>query len=817
MVAGGCGASANTDESQAMGKVRAQSSKSKQTDGAGPRSMQNRRFFRNSNQDSDSQNSDGFASRRLFERDDWTLFRSLSTLGQKAGVPLGKLPRLVIKELVDNALDACRSCRFGKLPGSGFFVEDDGAGIPGDDAQIASLFSIRRPLTSSKLVRLPTRGQLGNGLRVVAGAVLASEGSLMVRTGGRALTLSPQDDGSTKVLRCERSRKPGTRIEIVFGPGLADKDPDPLALARVGQEFAGKGTDYKGRSSPWWYDGDAFYELLQAAGGQTVRDVVAKRLDGCGRKGSEVGGQLSGRLATSLSRQEAETVLAAARQLVKPVQPSRLGRIDRQPGFAGYARVGELIELQASRGKLNATIPVVVEAWARVATAPSVMLCVNRTPVAADVTLQRDAEKRTAYAIFGCNLRYRFQVGRGRDFNFLVNVQVPFVALTTDGKEPDLEPLADQILEAMEKAARTARRLTPKAGGPTARSQKDQVFATLPKAIETASGGGQYRFSLRQLFYAVRPEFIEVFGQEPSYGTFTRIVTAYEAELGRDIPGIYRDARGTIYHPHLGDEIPLGTLEIERYSRPEWTFNKILYCEKEGFFPILRANQWPERHDCALLTSKGFASRAARDALDLLGDTEEEITFFCIHDADGPGTAILDGLQEATTARPGRKVKIINLGLEPKEGIEMQLQVEAVMRKNADKQVPVGRYVTDEWRQWLQTKRIELNAMTTPRFLVWLDQKMAEHEIGKLVPPEAVLSAQLHGDARRLSREATQARILQEQGFEQQAETDFRTLQPELQARTVELVRVVHDSLEEAPEKSWRAPVTQLAEHLVRG
>lgn len=40
------------------------------------------------------------------ERPDWTLFRSLATLGQKAGVPPSKLRRLALKELTDNALDA---------------------------------------------------------------------------------------------------------------------------------------------------------------------------------------------------------------------------------------------------------------------------------------------------------------------------------------------------------------------------------------------------------------------------------------------------------------------------------------------------------------------------------------------------------------------------------------------------------------------------------------------------------------------------------------------------------------------------------------
>src|SRR4051812_33874509 len=110
----------------------------------------------------------------MYTREDWTLFRTLATLGQKAGVATATIPALVAKELADNALDATGGCRVGLLGKDGFFVEDDGGedggGIPGDDAAVAALFSISRPLTSSKLLRMPTRGALGNGLRVVAGA-----------------------------------------------------------------------------------------------------------------------------------------------------------------------------------------------------------------------------------------------------------------------------------------------------------------------------------------------------------------------------------------------------------------------------------------------------------------------------------------------------------------------------------------------------------------------------------------------------------------------------------------------------------------------
>jgi hypothetical protein len=91
-----------------------------------------------------------------FQREDWSLFRTVEGLQQRAGVPKDRLRRLVLKELVDNGLDNCADVRTGKLPSGGYFVEDDGSGIEPED--VASLFSIGRPMVSTKLWRLPTRG-----------------------------------------------------------------------------------------------------------------------------------------------------------------------------------------------------------------------------------------------------------------------------------------------------------------------------------------------------------------------------------------------------------------------------------------------------------------------------------------------------------------------------------------------------------------------------------------------------------------------------------------------------------------------------------
>ncbi len=291
------------------------------------------------------------------------------------------------------------------------------------------------------------------------------------------------------------------------------------------------------------------------------------------------------------------------------------------------------------------------------------------------------------------------------------------------------------------------------------------------------------------------------------------MITEVEADSG-DLPGLYRDPRGVLYHPHTGEEIPLGTLAVERYKRPDWTYNKVLYSEKEGFFSILREVKWPERNDCALLTSKGFASRAARDVLDLIGDSQEEVFFFCIHDSDASGTLIYQSLMEATRARGRRKVHIINLGLDPEEALDMGLQVETFREAGEVKRrLPVADYVSDSWSRWLQTRRVELNAMTTPQFLEWLDEKMAPF-IGKVQPPAPVLRATMVEETRRTVREELTRRILEAAGIDGQVEAAMEKLASQIDS--TDLDEIVRLGLAATPEERWIAPLVDQASKWVQ-
>ena len=749
-----------------------------------------------------------------FERADWTSFRTVEGLQQKAGVAQGRLRRLVLKELTDNALDTGTAVRVGEIVG-GYFIEDEGPGL--DPGGVARLFSINRPLASTKMLRLPTRGALGNGLRVVAGAVLASDGFLTVITRGARMALKPGRDGLTRVIeRSATARTVGTRVEIGFGPDLP-ADGDALRLARIAIHLA-RGGAYAGQSSPWWYDVPQFHELLSASGAAPVRALIAS-LDGCagGRAGEIVAlAGLSRMTCGEIDQALAVRLLDAARSAAKPVSPKRLGAVgpDAFPNRAYAIAHGS----GPFGSRMRADIPAVVEVWASESSEENfIAASVNRTPVAADMAMNHD---KSEINVFGCGLQHTVaKAPKGREFKVWLNITAPYMPITSDGKEPDLRPFLAIIDEAMTKAIRKVRR--PDSSGA---SQKGVVLDHLAEAIEDVSGGAkQYRFNERQLFYALRPIVMTETGKELKIGNFAGIIDDYEKEHG-EIPLMYREPRGSITHPHRDETITLGTLMVEQYERPAWSFNKLLYIEKEGAQEALKQDRWLERHDGAVMSSKGFSTRAARDLIDKLVEHDEPVEVFCAVDADAPGSMIYQTLQEETRARGARKIKIRNIGLTPWEALKMGLEIETL--EAGERRKPTANYVKEhdgegdvdangndisdiDWDEWLQTHRVELNAMTTPQLIAWLNDKMETFGAGKLIPPETVLEEDLKARVETKVRAEITERILREAGLDAQVDAAMAALDlPD----GAELARGIARLFEEEPDAEWRAHIEAVAE-----
>ncbi len=91
---------------------------------------------------------------------------------------------------------------------------------------------------------------------------------------------------------------------------------------------------------------------------------------------------------------------------------------------------------------------------------------------------------------------------------------------------------------------------------------------------------------------------------------------------------------------------------MEAYVFPSWLYDKILYVEKKGVWPILQSARLAERYDMAVVAGEGYATEAIRV---LFQASKQRIDYqlFVLHDADPDGYNIARTLREETARMPG--------------------------------------------------------------------------------------------------------------------------------------------------------------------
>jgi DNA topoisomerase VI subunit A len=94
----------------------------------------------------------------------------------------------------------------------------------------------------------------------------------------------------------------------------------------------------------------------------------------------------------------------------------------------------------------------------------------------------------------------------------------------------------------------------------------------------------------------------------------------------------------------------LGTIEVANYEFPEYTFDKILYVEKEGELSKLQAAKLAERYDMAICSGKGQPTEAVRTLFERAEGGDYQL--FVFHDADLDGYDIARVMGEETSAPP---------------------------------------------------------------------------------------------------------------------------------------------------------------------
>jgi len=297
---------------------------------------------------------------------------------------------------------------------------------------------------------------------------------------------------------------------------------------------------------------------------------------------------------------------------------------------------------------------------------------------------------------------------------------------------------------------------------------KEAAFEVMAKAYEAASGGGQLPVKPRQIMYRARPYILRA-----SYFTQSLLIEYMEVKDCSDWDIIW-DARGHFVEPHTRRRVELGTLEVRQYlglrpsfdpaaktspmfptAGPKNRYRYILYIEKEGFHPILEAAQIQERFDIGLMSNKGMSVTASRLLLDRLSLFVEKV--FVLRDFDVSGFSIFGTLRSSSRRyRYSRAMssRFIDLGLRLDDALAMGLEAEPVpqadfykWRKRANTLRRHG--ATEAEIEFLRDERIELNAMSSPQLVEFVERKLTEHGVTKLVPDKTILEQQ----ARRVIRD----------------------------------------------------------------
>ena len=352
----------------------------------------------------------------------------------------------------------------------------------------------------------------------------------------------------------------------------------------------------------------------------------------------------------------------------------------------------------------------------------------------------------------------------------------------------------------------------------------------MPSAYLIASANGTLPANARQIYYAARPRILALTGRkELSDSYFTQNVLPNYVDTHPDAHewDVVFDDRGRFIEPHTGRSVGLGTVSVREYlgeraappspasiapglmattTGPENRYRDVLFVEKEGFNALLAHALIAERFDIAIASTKGMSNTALRRLLDGLVSRGME-RVFVLHDFDAAGFSIFGTL--GTDSRRytfANEVSVVDLGLRLDDIRDMGLSYEEYAPAYWDSRLEtLERHgASQEEITILENQRVELNAMPSDVFVRFLEQKLVEHGVKKVVPDEDVLTAH--------------ARNVMERALTNKALGDLRT-KAHTDAHNIclpdDLKRQVQQALQAVPERPWDLVTAEIATDII--
>ena len=358
---------------------------------------------------------------------------------------------------------------------------------------------------------------------------------------------------------------------------------------------------------------------------------------------------------------------------------------------------------------------------------------------------------------------------------------------------------------------------------------KDAAAMVMEQAYLKASASGTLPANARQIYYAARGPILKATGRESldsNYFTQTLLMGYVESHSGRTSSwNIVFDDRGHFVEPHTRQAFGLGTLNVRAYVRsiaapevkearlasasavtsgPDGRYAGVLFVEKEGFMPLMKAAKIGERFDLAITSSKGMSVTAARELIDHVCG-KLGLPLYLLRDFDIVAFSIAKTLTASTRRYWFRhRIKtIVDMGLRLADVDAEHLESEPVVQdKDPDavrRRLAINGATEAEIAFLLNGERVELNAMTSDQLVAFVERKLIAAGARKVVPAKATLV----GAYGAFRREAKARRVVGAE-FERLARIAIET-PSDLEAR-------VEQYLTEHPAETWDDAVRQIAD-----
>ena len=749
------------------------------------------------------------------EQQDWMRFLTSEGLAEKAGCPKSMFPKMIVKEFADNAADIGGYTYKIDLTDQVIAIKNGDEGISPNE--VRRIFSIKRPLRSSKHWRRGERGALGNGIRAALAGCRICNVKLNVVSQGYNHSVALQNDGEVEIKTSDHKPTQGTSVVLRFtnSRGLDPSIEDFLKPQFLTQKTKTLG----GKPLPSWFKAEDINVLLMSLPRAiTVGEFAdqfnvtksALRLD----------------LSSPVTDIPAEALLD---ELVANELKTSINGLPKNTYDGKYSKFDGVYQ----DGK--AKIPYTVSAWGWAEEAQrnegvhQISVLMNGTIMLGTLDLDVKSGRIKLYdgRYNNSDNRYK-QLSLGRSWRVTLSISSPFIPIISSGKAPDLiGAFGHGIFEVLYKSMRAAQKLPPKpkASGITV---KAAAYRVMEEAYVKVSDNGKYWANARQLMYAARPQILKMCkGESFTDAYFTGKVLPEFLYDNPELTEQWRiayDKRGSLIQPHTRQSIGLGTVEVDTFGRhnsfiynnpvndfsyanaaPDRRFGGVLFIEKEGFHQSIMESGILEKYDLALASTKGQPNIAIRALLDNMA-ANPEFKVFTITDFDISGVSIRDVLTKDnhlryTYSNNIKPIKIcvdwplaqqlhdeglsepINIGDEQKLD-----KIYATLIENHGLEHNAAHFLTG------RKLRVEVNALTTSQLLNIIDKKLAQHCVKVLPDREHLVGAW---------REQKVANALKERQKELQAE--FSDQQP-----PYGILDDVRDLLAEEPELSWDEALSKL-------